>query len=200
MDCVKYGGQSSCGRYFLYSICCLSLLSRDNRINWCLSTTSQIQHNDYYERLVVPLVPASRWLWTPENIAESITLWSTFWSIHQTNHEKPLSCNHEMIFFSDPEKTELKGIWVTTWASFFRIYNTILLWLECKFCVFRDVIETNMDFLGLIIMQNKIKPETAGVLEQLRQANIRTLMVTGKSAQGRHFHHSISPVFTLPTT
>ncbi|XP_076600171.1 polyamine-transporting ATPase 13A3-like [Chaetodon auriga] len=43
----------------------------------------------------------------------------------------------------------------------------------------RDLIETNMEFLGLIIMQNKIKEETAGVLLQLRQANIRTLMVTG---------------------
>lgn len=40
-----------------------------------------------------------------------------------------------------------------------------------------------MEFLGLIIMQNKIKEETSGVLSQLRQANIRTLMVTGKSAQ-----------------
>lgn len=50
------------------------------------------------------------------------------------------------------------------------------------FCLhaFRDVIETNMEFLGLIIMQNKIKGETASVLYQLRQANIRTLMVTGK--------------------
>uniref|UniRef100_A0A8C2Z3D1 ATPase 13A3 n=1 Tax=Cyclopterus lumpus TaxID=8103 RepID=A0A8C2Z3D1_CYCLU len=43
----------------------------------------------------------------------------------------------------------------------------------------RDLIETNMEFLGLIIMQNKIKEETAGVLLELRQANIRTLMVTG---------------------
>ncbi|GAA6222587.1 probable cation-transporting ATPase 13A3 isoform X1 [Lates japonicus] len=43
----------------------------------------------------------------------------------------------------------------------------------------RDLIETNMEFLGLIIMQNKIKQETAGVLCELRQANIRTLMVTG---------------------
>ncbi|XP_036938815.1 probable cation-transporting ATPase 13A3 isoform X1 [Acanthopagrus latus] len=43
----------------------------------------------------------------------------------------------------------------------------------------RDLIETNMDFLGLIIMQNKIKEETAGVLQELQQANIRTLMVTG---------------------
>ncbi|XP_040000025.1 probable cation-transporting ATPase 13A3 [Xiphias gladius] len=43
----------------------------------------------------------------------------------------------------------------------------------------RDLVETNMEFLGLIIMQNKIKQETAGVLRELRQANIRTLMVTG---------------------
>uniref|UniRef100_A0A665U7H4 ATPase 13A3 n=1 Tax=Echeneis naucrates TaxID=173247 RepID=A0A665U7H4_ECHNA len=42
-----------------------------------------------------------------------------------------------------------------------------------------DLIETNMEFLGLIVMQNKIKQETAGVLHELRQANIRTLMVTG---------------------
>ncbi|KAM9720213.1 polyamine-transporting ATPase 13A3-like [Menidia menidia] len=43
----------------------------------------------------------------------------------------------------------------------------------------RDAIETDMEFLGLIIMQNKIKQQTAGVLCELRQANIRTLMVTG---------------------
>ncbi|XP_062374478.1 polyamine-transporting ATPase 13A3-like isoform X1 [Sardina pilchardus] len=43
----------------------------------------------------------------------------------------------------------------------------------------RDHIENNMEFLGLIIMQNKLKPETAEVLEDLRRANIRTVMVTG---------------------
>ncbi|XP_030647267.1 probable cation-transporting ATPase 13A3 [Chanos chanos] len=43
----------------------------------------------------------------------------------------------------------------------------------------RDHIETNMEFLGLIIMQNKLKAETPGVLEDLRRANIRTVMVTG---------------------
>lgn len=36
-----------------------------------------------------------------------------------------------------------------------------------------------MDFLGLIIMQNKLKPETPTVLEDLHRANIRTVMVTG---------------------
>ncbi|XP_051767927.1 polyamine-transporting ATPase 13A3 isoform X2 [Ctenopharyngodon idella] len=43
----------------------------------------------------------------------------------------------------------------------------------------RDQIEKNMEFLGLIIMQNKLKTETPGVLEDLRRANIRTVMVTG---------------------
>uniref|UniRef100_A0A669CDB2 Polyamine-transporting ATPase 13A3 n=1 Tax=Oreochromis niloticus TaxID=8128 RepID=A0A669CDB2_ORENI len=43
----------------------------------------------------------------------------------------------------------------------------------------RDHIEANMEFLGLIIMQNKLKPETPGVLQDLHQASIRTVMVTG---------------------
>ncbi|XP_015251745.1 PREDICTED: probable cation-transporting ATPase 13A3 [Cyprinodon variegatus] len=43
----------------------------------------------------------------------------------------------------------------------------------------RDYIEANMEFLGLIIMQNKLKAETPGVLQDLSQANIRTIMVTG---------------------
>lgn len=43
----------------------------------------------------------------------------------------------------------------------------------------RDQIEKNMAFLGLIIMQNKLKAETPGVLRDLRQASIRTVMVTG---------------------
>uniref|UniRef100_F7EWX8 Polyamine-transporting ATPase 13A3 n=1 Tax=Ornithorhynchus anatinus TaxID=9258 RepID=F7EWX8_ORNAN len=43
----------------------------------------------------------------------------------------------------------------------------------------RDAIESNMDFMGLIIMQNKLKEETPSVLEDLHKANIRTVMVTG---------------------
>ncbi len=45
--------------------------------------------------------------------------------------------------------------------------------------LYRDQIEKNMDFLGMIIMQNKLKSETPCVLEELRRANIRTVMVTG---------------------
>ncbi|KAF6734313.1 putative cation-transporting ATPase 13A3 [Oryzias melastigma] len=36
-----------------------------------------------------------------------------------------------------------------------------------------------MEFLGLIIMQNKLKTETPGILQDLHRANIRTVMVTG---------------------
>ncbi|XP_014866952.1 PREDICTED: probable cation-transporting ATPase 13A3 isoform X1 [Poecilia mexicana] len=43
----------------------------------------------------------------------------------------------------------------------------------------RDYIEANLEFLGLIIMQNKLKAETPGVLQDLHRANIRTVMVTG---------------------
>ncbi|XP_058043326.1 polyamine-transporting ATPase 13A3 isoform X2 [Ahaetulla prasina] len=45
--------------------------------------------------------------------------------------------------------------------------------------VARDTIEANLDFMGLIVMQNKLKPETPAVLDDLHKANVRTVMVTG---------------------
>lgn len=50
-----------------------------------------------------------------------------------------------------------------------------------------------MDFLGLIVMQNKLKPETAGVLEDLQRADIRTLMVTGWPKTSRVQNKHIKP-------
>ncbi|CAH1775580.1 unnamed protein product [Owenia fusiformis] len=43
----------------------------------------------------------------------------------------------------------------------------------------RDKVEVDLLFLGLIIMQNTLKPETTPVINQLNDANIRTVMVTG---------------------
>ncbi|XP_078697010.1 polyamine-transporting ATPase 13A3-like isoform X3 [Branchiostoma floridae x Branchiostoma belcheri] len=43
----------------------------------------------------------------------------------------------------------------------------------------RDQIETDLTFLGLMVMQNALKPETTPIIHQLREANIRTVMVTG---------------------
>ncbi|KAJ8416600.1 hypothetical protein AAFF_G00324780 [Aldrovandia affinis] len=45
----------------------------------------------------------------------------------------------------------------------------------------REVIECEMEFLGLLILQNKLKPQTVPVLAELHRAHIRTVMVTGDS-------------------
>ena len=47
----------------------------------------------------------------------------------------------------------------------------------------RDAIEKELCFLGLLIMQNKLKPETAPVIAELREAAIRCVMVTGDNLQ-----------------
>jgi cation-transporting ATPase 13A3/4/5 len=43
----------------------------------------------------------------------------------------------------------------------------------------RAEVESNLDFVGFIIFENKLKPSTAGVLKELRDSNIGTVMVTG---------------------
>jgi magnesium-transporting ATPase (P-type) len=43
----------------------------------------------------------------------------------------------------------------------------------------RDVLEQDSIFLGLLILQNRMKPESPGVISELRAANIKTVMVTG---------------------
>ena len=43
----------------------------------------------------------------------------------------------------------------------------------------RHQVEKDLTFLGLLIMQNTLKPETTPVIQELKNANIRTVMVTG---------------------
>ncbi|MFS8159982.1 MAG: hypothetical protein ACMG6E_07185, partial [Candidatus Roizmanbacteria bacterium] len=43
----------------------------------------------------------------------------------------------------------------------------------------REVTESKLNFLGFLIMQNKLKPVSTGVIETLNNANIRTVMATG---------------------
>uniref|UniRef100_H3B7S7 Polyamine-transporting ATPase 13A2 n=1 Tax=Latimeria chalumnae TaxID=7897 RepID=H3B7S7_LATCH len=43
----------------------------------------------------------------------------------------------------------------------------------------RESVESKMTFLGFLVMKNILKPETAPVIELLRNANIRVVMVTG---------------------
>uniref|UniRef100_A0A8R1DK93 Cation-transporting ATPase n=2 Tax=Caenorhabditis japonica TaxID=281687 RepID=A0A8R1DK93_CAEJA len=43
----------------------------------------------------------------------------------------------------------------------------------------RDAVECDLEMLGLVVMENRVKPVTLGVINQLNRANIRTVMVTG---------------------
>lgn len=43
----------------------------------------------------------------------------------------------------------------------------------------REEAESSLTFLGLVIMENRLKPQTTGVIHMLRDANVRTIMVTG---------------------
>ncbi|NXU54138.1 AT132 ATPase, partial [Turnix velox] len=43
----------------------------------------------------------------------------------------------------------------------------------------RDSVESNLTFLGFLVMKNVLKPESAPVIRLLRSANIRPIMVTG---------------------
>lgn len=43
----------------------------------------------------------------------------------------------------------------------------------------RDEVEANLEFVGFIIFENKLKPTTAGVLKELKSSNISSIMVTG---------------------
>jgi cation-transporting ATPase 13A2 len=42
-------------------------------------------------------------------------------------------------------------------------------------------VECDLIFLGLLVMQNTLKPETTPVIRLLHNANIRTVMITGRS-------------------
>lgn len=43
----------------------------------------------------------------------------------------------------------------------------------------REDAESNLDFAGFIVFENKLKETTTGVIEELKEANIRTVMCTG---------------------
>ncbi|KAL4462608.1 hypothetical protein ABPG74_000438 [Tetrahymena malaccensis] len=46
----------------------------------------------------------------------------------------------------------------------------------------RDEVEKDLTFAGLLIMENKLKLITTSIIDELQQANIRTIMVTGDNA------------------
>ncbi|XP_073434762.1 probable cation-transporting ATPase 13A4 [Dendrobates tinctorius] len=47
----------------------------------------------------------------------------------------------------------------------------------------RDEVECNLSFLGLLVMENRLKLETRPVLKELSNARVRTVMITGDNLQ-----------------
>ncbi|KAK9451654.1 uncharacterized protein V1518DRAFT_409163 [Limtongia smithiae] len=43
----------------------------------------------------------------------------------------------------------------------------------------REDVEADLEFVGLIVFENKLKPSTASIINELDEANIRTVMCTG---------------------
>ena len=43
-----------------------------------------------------------------------------------------------------------------------------------------EVVECDLVFVGLIVMQNRLKPETTPVISTLTSAALRTIMITGE--------------------
>ena len=45
--------------------------------------------------------------------------------------------------------------------------------------VTREKVESDLTFLGLLIMENKLKPQTSGIIHTLNTCAVRTVMATG---------------------
>ncbi|KAL0122241.1 hypothetical protein PUN28_007172 [Cardiocondyla obscurior] len=47
----------------------------------------------------------------------------------------------------------------------------------------RETVERDLEFLGLVILENRLKRPTAPIITELREANIRVMMITGDNIQ-----------------
>ena len=56
----------------------------------------------------------------------------------------------------------------------------IAMFLSPIYFLCRDALESDLIFLGILIWQNRLKPESQPVIKELQKSNIRTTMVTGK--------------------
>ncbi|BBN18845.1 hypothetical protein MPTK1_8g05990 [Marchantia polymorpha subsp. ruderalis] len=55
--------------------------------------------------------------------------------------------------------------------------------LEDVLALSRDEVEQSLDFLALILFRNELKPESLHAIQDLKQGEVRPLMVTGDNAQ-----------------
>ncbi|XP_063225948.1 polyamine-transporting ATPase 13A3-like isoform X2 [Bacillus rossius redtenbacheri] len=109
------------------------------------------------------------------------TLGSNYMTVHTKGSPEKISsiCDPETVpanFDSTLETYTAAGYRVIAVAK--RPLDSKLSWLQAQ-RIEREKVESGMTFLGLIIMQNSLKPETTPVINQLHRAKIRCLMVTG---------------------
>lgn len=47
--------------------------------------------------------------------------------------------------------------------------------------------ERDLELLGLLVLENRLKPESVDVLAELQEADVRTIMVTGAALSFSYF-------------
>lgn len=57
-------------------------------------------------------------------------------------------------------------------------YDPKLSWMKVQKMTRADA-ECDLEFVGFIVFENKLKPETTGVITELNRAGIRNIMCTG---------------------
>jgi len=60
-------------------------------------------------------------------------------------------------------------------VEFVPVVVVVVAVLSCS-----ESVENDLELIGLIVFENKLKPETTPVIQELQQANIRCVMVTGE--------------------
>ena len=54
-------------------------------------------------------------------------------------------------------------------------------WQKLDIILYRNTIECELQLLGLLVMENMLKPQTTPVIDTLHRAAIRTVMATGET-------------------
>jgi cation-transporting ATPase 13A2 len=98
---------------------------------------------------------------------------------HDINFDPRLDCSFLLIVPSDFDELlrhyTHRGYRVIACAA---KYENRLSWMKIQ-KMSREQAETNLEFLGFIIFENKLKETTTTVIDELKRAGIRNVMCTG---------------------
>jgi cation-transporting P-type ATPase 13A2 len=80
----------------------------------------------------------------------------------------PRNYHHTLLYYTREGYRVLALAWRPLKISYSKMHR-----------VQREQVECDLRFLGLLVLENRLKPESAPAIETLKNANIRTIMVTG---------------------